>query len=90
MQSLRRLARYDPTIQAALTAIERLSWIDARLRSSGGLHLNTAAEKFGVSTKTVYRDVQTLREAVGPTKAQRQSDGTYLHRYTARRAKRLL
>jgi predicted DNA-binding transcriptional regulator YafY len=90
MQPLRRLARYDSTIQAALTVIGRLSWIDSRLRSAGGLHLNSAAGKFRVSTKTIYRDVQTLRQAVGPTKAQRQSDGTYLHRYTSSRPRRLL
>lgn len=89
-KTLRRLARYDSTIQAALTVIGRLSWIDSRLRSPGGLHLNSAAGKFGVSTKTIYRDIQTLRQAVGPTKAQRQSAGTYLHRYTSRRPRRLL
>jgi len=69
--------------------IARLIAIDAALASRGGLHFSEMADRFGVSIKTVRRDMATLA-ALNPVRceqvaADNHAGHTHRHWYADRR-----
>lgn len=50
-----------------IDSIRRMIVIDAALASAAGLHVGEMAARFAVDPKTIRREIDVLRELVGPT-----------------------
>ena len=51
----------------SLDILRRLMAVDAALASRDGAHVGELADQFGVSLKSIRRDITMLAELVGPT-----------------------
>jgi predicted ArsR family transcriptional regulator len=75
---------------ATLDSLRRLIAIDAALASRDGLHVGDMARTLDVTTRTLRREMDVLREMVGPTvertaDADNQIGRTRRHWYADRR-----
>lgn len=79
--NLQQLAAHDADLTRCIRSIERLRWIDTRLRSRNGLILQEAAEWFGVTTRTIRRDIEVLASAVGAVATIQVTQYEFVRRY---------
>ena len=62
----------------AKNQVERIVWIDHRIRQGSYPSRREAAEQFEVSTKTIERDLEFLRDRLGaPLKYDHRRNGYY-------------
>jgi predicted DNA-binding transcriptional regulator YafY len=68
------MSRYGPT---ARPPMERILWIDDRLRKGGKLRLQDICEKFEIDERTAYRDIAFLRDRLQAPIAHTRDRGYY-------------
>jgi len=67
---------------ATLPRLERLDLLASRLKSGEPITVAEIADEFGVSTRTLFRDVDILRQRGLPIEADRgRGGGIRLHRH---------
>lgn len=66
---------------STLNRLQRLDYITSRLKSDEPTTVGDIAEELGISTRTLYRDIEVLRETGVPVEAERgRGGGVRLHR----------
>lgn len=69
------------TKTSTIERMKRLDWISARLKADEALTVSSLSEELGISSRTLTRDIQLLRDQGLPIEADRgRGGGVRLHR----------